>query len=175
MGLPSLFDSLFGSIDLFLSYISVSVISPESIWPKIISITVFPTSVWYIGDSPALIVKRHVHDLSVLFIADSLVLEDSQFLLFKFVEGPLRTDSNNIVLFFSANFLIIIVCDKASLEVPDFSLTESGGNSFQLEVEVPGIDLGEGLAFVSLVSKRIVMSWVFGVEVGRIGVWLNIK
>jgi hypothetical protein len=45
------------------------------------------------------------------------------------MEGPLWANCDDVVLFFSAYIFVIIVSNKASFEISDFSFAKSGDSS----------------------------------------------
>lgn len=165
IGLPSLFDSFLSSIDLLLGHICISIIRPKSVRSEVLPCPIFPSSEWYIGDGSTFVIERNIHNLSVLFVAQCFIFKNGEFLLLEIMEGPLRANSDDVILLAFAYILFIIIRDHASFEISYLSFTESRDNGPHLQLECPCHLPGVRFELESLIIERIIVAGIMMVEV----------
>lgn len=107
--------TLLGLVDVLLSDVSISVVGPNGVGPQFSALTIAPRSEGNIGNSPALVVLRNFHSSPVSEIGLRLKLELQSLVVLHFIEGPSRTDGQNVLSRLLALLLIVVVGDQAGL------------------------------------------------------------
>lgn len=103
--------TLLSSIDFLLSNVRVAVVGPDGVGSELTPLSVSPSLVGDVSYSSSSVVGWNFHDSAVLFVGVGFQFFFEYLIIFHFVKGPGRTDGQNVVAFFLALCLVVIIGD----------------------------------------------------------------
>jgi hypothetical protein len=107
------FHACLSSLHFLLSDVSITVVSPDGTRPKLAPLSVSPSLIGDISNSPASVVIRHLHDLVILLGDLDLKFTLEHLIILHLIQSPRRTNRQNVVAFFLALGLVVLVGDHA--------------------------------------------------------------